>query len=84
MTAASTDSLPTKTAIRKAVGRGAFVVADAAAAFEVTAPTARKRLAALVEAGVIEVLPETRKNTAEDGTVLRGRPATQYKVASGK
>lgn len=67
----------TKTALRKAVGRGKFTVADLAEAFEVTAPTARKHITRLAEAGKVEHVGKTE-------TGKRGRPADQYKVASGK
>lgn len=74
----------TKTEVRKVLGRGKFATSEFSAAAGVTAPTARKRISALVEAGVIEALPETRKNLDAEGNALRGRPAALYKVASGK
>jgi predicted ArsR family transcriptional regulator len=73
-----------KTEVRKVLGRGKFATAEFAAAAGVTAPTARKRITALVEAGVIEALPETRKNLDAEGNALRGRPAALFRVGSGK
>lgn len=67
----------TKTALRKAVGRGKFTVKDMAAASEVTTVTARKYVTALVEAGKVEHIGKTE-------TGQRGRPADLYKVTSGK
>lgn len=73
---ASTDTV-SKTAVRKVLGRGKFTVAAAATAYEVSAPTARKRVQALLDAGVIEQVENAQ-------TGLRGRPAAQFRVLSGK
>jgi predicted ArsR family transcriptional regulator len=74
----------TKTAVRKTVSRGKFTRVEFEQALGVTAPTARRQLRALTEAGVIEALDETQKVTNDDGEPQRGRPRQVYKVASGK
>lgn len=76
--------MQTKTAIRKAVGRGKFTSIDFAEAADVSRPVARRRLNGLVESGVITLLDETEKVTDEDGNALRGKPRNVYKVAAGK
>lgn len=73
-----------KTEARKALGRGKFTTVEAAEALSVTRPTARRQLKGLVDAGVIEALPETQKVTNDDGEPQRGRPRQVYRVASGK
>lgn len=75
--------MQTKTALRKAVGRGKFTSVDFAAAAEVSKPVARRRLNALVEAGVLVRLDETAKVTNKAGD-QRGRPRQVFRVASGK
>jgi predicted ArsR family transcriptional regulator len=75
---------PTKTQVRKTIGRGAFTSLDFAAKAEVSRATARKRIAALLDAGVIEQLPDTAKVLDAEGKPQRGRPRTQFRVQSGK
>lgn len=74
----------TKTDIRKTVSRGKFTRVEFEQAFGVTAPTARRQLRALSEAGVIEPLDETQKVTDDEGEPQRGRPRQVYRVAKGK
>jgi predicted ArsR family transcriptional regulator len=74
----------TKTQVRKTIGRGKFTSVEAAEALEVSRPTARRTLRALVEAGVIEALDEHQKVTDEDGEAQRGRPRQVFRVAKGK
>jgi response regulator of citrate/malate metabolism len=77
------NQMLTKTALRKAVGRGRFTVADLAEAQGTARVTARQKLAKLEAEGLVERVG-TRKVTTESGEFGRGRPATIYKVASGK
>jgi len=75
--------MQTKTALRKAVGRGKFTAADFAAAADISAPAARRRLRNLTEAGVIERTEDVEKVTNKAGD-QRGRPRHTFKVAKGK
>lgn len=75
--------MQTKTAIRKGVTRGKFTSVDYAQAAKVSGPVARRRLARLVEDGILVKLDETAKVTNKAGD-QRGRPRFVYKVASGK
>lgn len=75
--------MQTKTSLRKTVGRGKFTAGDLAKAAELSAPVARRRLAQLVEAGVVTKLDETQKVTDADGNPHRGKPRDLYRV-SGK
>jgi predicted ArsR family transcriptional regulator len=73
-----------KTELRKAVGRGKFTSVDLAAAADISRPVARRRLAALAEAGIVERLDEVAKVTDEQGEAQRGRPRQVFRVAKGK
>lgn len=75
--------MQTKTALRKAVGRGKFTSVNFAQSAEVSGPVARRRLARLVEDGTLVRLDEVAKVTNKEGD-QRGRPRFVYKVASGK
>lgn len=68
---------PSKTALRKTVGRGKFTVNDYAERTGVTRRTALNHLQAAAEAEAVEVVGQT-------STGKRGRPARVYKVAAGR
>ncbi|MCA1799778.1 MAG: hypothetical protein LC650_00605 [Actinobacteria bacterium] len=76
--------MQTKTEVRKTVGRGKFTSVEFAEALELQRPAARARLRGLVEAGVIEPLPETQKVLDAEGEPQRGRPRQVFRVAKGK
>jgi predicted ArsR family transcriptional regulator len=76
--------LTTKTQVRKALGRGRFTSVEVAEALGVQRATARLTLRKLVEAGLVEALPDTQKVLDADGEPQRGRPRQVYKVVQGK
>jgi predicted ArsR family transcriptional regulator len=80
----ATKTASPKTALRKTVGRGKFTALTLSEAEGISARAARKRLAALVEQGIVERLPETEKVTDDEGAPQRGRPRAVYRVATGK
>lgn len=68
---------PSKTALRKTVGKGQFTVADYAEQHGVTRRTALNHLNAAVNDGKVSIVGKVE-------TGKRGRPAHKYKVVSGK
>ena len=73
--------MQTKTAIRRAVGRGKFTNAEFAQAAEVSGAVARRRLASLVADGIVTELDETQPVTDAAGEPSRGRPRKLFRVA---
>lgn len=72
-----------KTEIRKSVGRGKFTAAALADAQGIQVRTARTKLRALADEGIVEIV-DTQKVTDDEGTPLRGRPRHLFRVTAGK
>lgn len=68
------DKTIKKTHIRNTLGRGKFTLKEVIETFEVSKPTARKYLVALIESGDVEQVGVVR-------TGERGQPAKLYRVA---